>query len=89
MVIGNSLRTRLSEIVNLNIFKESEYNNNCQKDKIIGKANRKQKLSPEETFVSNQSTAKLLKVSTLYTSLFSEQNTQNLVVVIKQELLCS
>jgi len=61
MVIGNSLRTRLSEIVNLNIFKESEYNNNCQKDKIIGKANRKQKLSPEETFVSNQSTAKLLK----------------------------
>ena len=61
MVIENSIRTRLSEIVNLNLFKSSE-NNNVRKSSQ-SKHNQKLVANPsEETFVSNQSTAKLLKV---------------------------
>ena len=61
MVIENSIRTRLSEIVNLNLFKSSE-NNNVRKSSQ-SKHNQKLVTNPsEETFVSNQSTAKLLKV---------------------------
>ena len=61
MVIENSIRTRLSEIVNLNLFKSSE-NNNVRKS-TQSKHNQKLVTNPsEETFVSNQSTAKLLKV---------------------------
>ena len=61
MVIENSIRTRLSEIVNLNLFKSSDNNNVRQSSQ--SKHNQKLVANPsEETFVSNQSTAKLLKV---------------------------
>jgi len=61
MVIENSLRTRLTEIVSLSMFKTSENNNvrvrgtqnAVQKQKLVGNPS-------EETFVSNKSTVKLL-----------------------------
>ena len=72
MVIENSLRTRLTEIVSLSMFKTSENNNvrvrgtqnAVQKQKLVGNPS-------EETFVSNKSTVKLLTVITPKTFTFT------------------
>ena len=72
MVIENSLRTRLTEIVSLSMFKSSENNNvrvrgtqnAVQKQKLVGNPS-------EETFVSNKSTVKLLTVITPKTFTFT------------------
>ena len=72
MVIENSIRTRLSELVSLSMFKSSENNNReSRRQPDLGslaasRHHHNQKLvanQSDETFVSNQSTAKLLKVN--------------------------
>ena len=72
MVIENSIRTRLSELVSLSMFKSSENNNrDSRRQPDLGslaasRQHHNQKLvanQSDETFVSNQSTAKLLKVN--------------------------